>query len=82
MMLSDSELQQMREEFETLNLWRRFSRHVVADLLEVCAVCGCVREKCRLTRCRSCEDTYYCSDGLCFHQHQAKHHPAVANWIW
>jgi hypothetical protein len=81
-MLSDSEQEAMREEFETLDRWRKFSRHVVADLLEVCAVCGCIREKCRLARCRWCEDTYYCADGLCFHQHQANHHPAVANWIW
>ena len=81
-MLSDNELEAMREEFETLDRWRKISRHVVADLLEVCAVCGCVREKCRLTRCRWCEDTYYCADGLCFHEHQANHHPAVANWIW
>jgi hypothetical protein len=62
----------MREEFETLDCSRKFSRRVVADLLEVCAVCGCPREKCRLVRCRWCEDSYYCADGLCFHQHQAK----------
>jgi hypothetical protein len=81
-MFSDNELNEMREEFETLDRWRKFSCHVVADLLEVCAVCGRVREKCRLVRCRWCEDTYYCSDGLCFNQHQANRHPGVANWIW
>jgi len=81
-MLSDRELRMIREEFEARNRWRRYSRHVVAELLEACAVCGSVREKSRLTRCRWCEDTYYCSHGLCFHQHRATHHPAVANWIW
>ena len=68
-MISDNELCKMREEFETLDRWRKFSRHVVADLLEVCAMCGLVREKRRLTRCRWCADSYYCSDGPCFHQH-------------
>ena len=79
--MSDNELKQMQEEFETLNRWRRFSRHVVADLLEVCTVCGCVREKCRLTRCRWCEDTYCCSHGPCFHRHRVSRHPAAAYWI-
>jgi hypothetical protein len=81
-MVSDNELCRMREEFETLDRWRKFSRHVVADLLEVCAMCGLVREKRRLTRCRWCADSYYCSDEPCFHQHQERRHPAVANWIW
>ena len=80
--MSDSELEGMREEFETLDRWRKISRHVVADLLEVCAICWCVREKSRLTRCRWCEDTYYCAGGLCFHEHQTNDYPAVANWIW
>ena len=80
-MISDNELYNIREEFEALDRWRKFSRHVVADLLEVCTVCGMVREKHRLIRCRWCVDTYYCSDGPCFHQHQANRHPAVANWI-
>lgn len=81
-MLSDDELDKVREEFETIDRWRKFSRHVVADLLEACSVCGMVREKRLLTRCRWCQDTYYCSDGLCFHHHQARRHPALANWNW
>jgi len=81
-MISDDEMDRMREEFETLDRWRKFSRHVVADLLEACTVCSSVREKRRLTRCRWCVDTYYCSDGLCSHRHQATRHPAAANRIW
>ncbi len=81
-MLSDNDLYNAREEFETLDRWRKFSRHVVADLLEVCEICGLVREKDRLIQCRWCADAYYCSDRPCFRQHQGSRHPAVANWIW
>jgi len=81
-MLSHDELEKIREEREVYETWRSYSRHVVADLLEACAICGTVREKERLTRCRWCEDTYICKEGVCAQQHQAELHPAVAFWTW
>jgi hypothetical protein len=35
-----------------------------------------------LGRCRWCDDTYICKDGVCAQQHQAELHPAVAFWTW
>ena len=58
------------------------SRHVVAEMLEACAICGTVREKVQLSRCRWCEDIYICKDGVCAQKHQADLHPAVAFWTW
>jgi len=81
-MLSHDDLDKLREEQEVMDVWRTFSRHVVADLLEGCAVCSTVREKARLTRCRWCEDTYICKEGVCAQHHQAELHPAVAFWTW
>ena len=81
-MLSHEELERIREEHEVLYTWRTYSRHVVADLLEACAVCGTLRERTNLTRCRWCEDTYICKEGACAQQHQSELHPAVAFWTW
>lgn len=81
-MLEKDDLEKFREEREVTDEWRTFSRHVVADLLEACAVCGTVREKDRLIPCRWCEDVYCCKQGLCTQQHQADLHPAVAFWTW
>lgn len=81
-MLDKHELEKIREEHEVMDNWRAYSRHVVAALLEACAVCGTVREKEGLTRCRWCEDVYYCKDGLCAQQHNADTHPSVAFWTW
>jgi hypothetical protein len=55
---------------------------VVAELLEACAICGTIREKEHLVRCRWCEDTYYCKEGICSQQHHVDVHPAVAFWTW
>ena len=70
-MLSHDELEKIREEREVFETWRSYSRHVVADMLEACAICGTVREKVQLARCRWCEDTYICKEGVCAQQHQA-----------
>lgn len=79
-MLSREELERIREEQEALETWRTFSRHVVADLLEMCTICGTIREKPQLTRCRLCEDAYICKEGVCAKRHQAELHPGVASW--
>ena len=81
-MLSRDDLQKLREENDVVDTWRKYSRHVVAELLEACAVCGAVREKDHLTRCQWCEDVYFCQEGLCSHHHHAAEHPAVAFWTW
>jgi hypothetical protein len=81
-MLSHKELEKIREEREVLETWRTYSRHVVAEMLEVCAICGTVRDKQDLSRCRWCEDTYICTKGVCAEKHQAELHPAVAFWTW
>jgi len=77
-MRSNDDLAKMREEQAVLDTWRIYSRHVIADLLEACSVCGMVAEKSRLTRCGWCEDVYYCKAGACSHQHWLSAHPAVA----
>ncbi len=82
LMLSHDDLARIREEHETLETWRTISRHVVAEMLEACAVCGMVREKDRLTHCRWCQDVYYCQMGVCCQQHQAEHHPGIAFRTW
>lgn len=81
-MLSHDELEKIREEREVFETWRSYSRHVVADLLEACAVCGTIREKDKLAACHWCKDTYTCKAGLCAQRHQAELHPAVAFWTW
>lgn len=81
-MIPHDELEKIREENEAEDTWRKYSRHVVADMLEACVICGTVREKEQLARCRWCEDTYFCRQGSCSHQHQAEVHPAVAFWTW
>ena len=77
-MLSHDELERIREEREAFETWRTFSRHVVADLLEACAVCGTIQEKVQLVRCRLCEDNYVCKLGVCAQRHQAELHPGMA----
>jgi hypothetical protein len=78
--MTHDDLEKIREENEAEDTWRKYSRHVVADLLEGCAVCGVIREKERLTRCRWCEDAYVCKKGVCTQQHQVEVHPAAAFW--
>lgn len=77
----DDDLAQLREERETMERWRAYSCHVIAELLEVCAVCGKVMEKDKLTPCRLCHDTYHCKTGTCLYQHHAKAHPVETLWI-
>jgi hypothetical protein len=81
-MLSKDEMAKLREEHDTMESWRTVSRHVVADLLEACAICGTIREKDHLVRCRWCEDVYFCKEGVCSQQHHMEVHPAVAFWTW
>jgi hypothetical protein len=81
-MLTHDDLDSIRDEVEAENTWRRYSRHVIADLLEGCATCGTIHEKEDLTRCRWCEDVYFCKSGVCSQQHNAEMHPAVAFWTW
>jgi hypothetical protein len=72
-MLSHDEVERIREEREAVETWRSVSRHVVADLLEMCNNCGTIREKAQLARCGWCEDTYICKDGNCAQRHQRLH---------
>jgi hypothetical protein len=81
-MMSHDELEKIREEREVIETWRTYSRHVVAEMLEACAICGTVREKALMGRCRWCDDVYICKDGTCAQKHQADLHPAVAFWTW
>jgi hypothetical protein len=81
-MLGKDDLAKIREEREVLDNWRTHARHVVADLLEACSVCGTVRDKDRLIHCRWCNDVYYCKEGVCAQQHHADIHPTVAFWTW
>jgi hypothetical protein len=50
-MLSHNELEGIREEREVFETSRSYSRHLVADMLEACAICGTLCEKVQLTRC-------------------------------
>jgi hypothetical protein len=79
-MLSDAELNQYREECEVHQQWSNVTCHVIADLLEVCSVCGTVRDKERLVRCPWCDDLYCCREDACTRQHRSSAHPAAANW--
>jgi hypothetical protein len=81
-MLSRDKLDKIREERDVFETWRSYSRHVLAEMLEACAIYGAIREKERLAHCRWCEDTYICKDGICAQRHQAEVHPAVAFWTW
>lgn len=81
-MLSKDDLAKIREEREAMETWRIYSRHAVAEMLEACSVCGLVREKKNLARCRWCDDVYYCQRGVCSRHHQAEAHPGVAFWTW
>jgi len=81
-MMAQDDLERIREDNEAEDTWRKYSRHVVADMLEGCAICGTIREKEQFVRCRWCEDVYICKQGVCSQQHQAALHPAVAFWTW
>jgi len=81
-MMSKEDLARIREEHEVMDNWRTYARHVVAGLLEACTICGTVREKDRLVRCRWCQDVYYCKEGTCAQHHHVDIHPAVAFWTW
>jgi hypothetical protein len=81
-MMSKDDLERIREEQDVMESWRKVSCHVVADLCEACSICGTVRDKDRLARCRWCKDVYYCKEGVCAQQHHAGVHPAVAFWTW
>ncbi|HUI43856.1 MAG TPA: hypothetical protein VL523_17990 [Terriglobia bacterium] len=81
-MLSDAELNQFREERLADEQWRNISCHVIADMIEVCGVCGAVRDRERLVRCPWCEDCFCCKDGVCREQHRSAQHPSVAYWTW
>lgn len=78
-MMDKDELHKLQEEQEVNETWRRISRHVVADLLEACSVCGTVRERNQLNRCQWCEDVYLCS-GDCTHHHGSRMHPTISLW--
>jgi uncharacterized paraquat-inducible protein A len=81
-MRSHDELGKIWEEWEASETRQSHPRHVVADQLEACAICGTVREKVQMARCPWCEDTYMCKEGICAQWHQAELHPAVAFWTW
>ncbi len=81
-MMSKEDLARIREEHEVMNNWRTFARHVVAEMLEACSICGTVREKEHLVHCRWCEDVYFCKAGTCAQQHHLDVHPGVAFWTW
>lgn len=81
-MMDKDDLAKIREEYEVWDSWRKLSRHVVADFLEACSVCGTVREKESLVHCRWCEDVYLCKEGVCSQKHHSLTHPAVAFWTW
>jgi len=81
-MMEHDELDKIREEREVMDIWRKYSRHIVADLLEACSICGNVRDKELLTRCRWCTDVYICRKGTCTQKHQTELHPAMAFWTW
>lgn len=81
-MMNHDDLERIREEREVLDTWRKYSCHVVAELVEACSICGTVRDKERLIRCRWCADTYFCKEGTCAQQHQVQVHPAMAFWSW
>ncbi len=57
MMPSLDELAELRQEHEVMDQRRRHSRHVLAELLEACEICGRVRERDKLAPCRWCGDT-------------------------
>lgn len=78
-MMDKDELHKLQEEQEVNETWRRISRHVVADLLEACSICGMVRERSQLNRCTWCKDVYLCP-GECMHQHNSHMHPSVSLW--
>jgi hypothetical protein len=77
----EDDLTSFREERETLERWRNYSYHVIANLLEACSACNRVRERTRLTHCRYCHDVYYCQDGMCAYIHHAQAHPSDTIWL-
>lgn len=79
-MLREDELRRIREEHESFETWRTVSRHVVASLFEVCAVCDSVRDKEHLVRCEGCANVYVCRDGTCARLHEAQAHPVLSRW--
>ena len=81
-MMSKEDLARIREEHDTMDDWRTYSRHVVAELLEACSICGSVREKSTLVHCQWCQDIYFCKDGTCSQHHHVDTHPGVAFWTW
>ena len=76
-MMSDAELNQYREECEVDEQWHNVTRHVLAEMLEVCSACGMVRDKDRLVRCPCCQDAYCCRDGACSAKHRLSMHPTA-----
>jgi hypothetical protein len=79
-MFDKEDLEHIGRDREILERWHEYSRHVIARLLEGCAVCGKVTEKRNLSRCRLCHDTYYCKSGCCSYRHYAATHPVDAHW--
>jgi hypothetical protein len=76
-MVNKDELDKLRQEMEALESWRDVPRHVVAELMEVCAVCGRVRDREHLVHCDCCADVYVCEEGLCTWLHHASIHPST-----
>ena len=76
--MTHDDLEKIREQNEAEDTWRKYSRHVVAEMLEGCTICGAIREKENLARCRWCADVYFCKKGVCSQRHHAAMHPAVA----
>jgi hypothetical protein len=81
-MPSQDDRTRRRELWEVDEPWRQSSHPMVASGVEACAVCGTVRDRERLARCRWCDDVYWCADGLCAHQHAADLHRELAFWTW
>ncbi len=77
-MVNKDELERFKQEIQTLETWRDISCHVVADMLEACAVCGRIRDREHLVRCGSCADVYVCEEGLCTWLHHASCHPSTS----
>jgi hypothetical protein len=76
-MMSKEELHRLQEEQAVMETWRKVSRHVVADLLEGCTVCGTLRERNLLLSCPWCRDVYLCP-GDCMHEHNMDLHPTAS----
>lgn len=79
---NQDELNQIKENSASENLWYCHTNKFIANMFEVCSVCDIMREKAYLLKCTLCYDTFVCKEGECSKKHSDDKHGIKRLAVW